>query len=228
MIDIDIILSDLKTDKDPRTKKSLDMLNKMLSDHHEAGEKDFSVTSIGRLSSSKGGPGYESLRATRNSHYRRLIEAWASKSGTGMKKPLAEFSRSREIPTDNKLLERLDDPALRAIFGQIIAERNRYRNEVNLLKQHANIVIDKRPVRQFDSTAETAQDNVEVLPALTGVLTNMEISALKYSISDECMEKQNWQYTNAGQVKDMEYNTEILPRGFVNGIRKLLNEISNN
>lgn len=108
------------------------------------------------------------------------------------------------------------------MFGQIIAERNRYRKEVNLLKQHANITIDKRPVRQFDASAEPS---VEVLPSLSGILTESEKNALAYAISDECMEKHNWQTTQAGQVKDMEYNIEIFPRGFATGLRKLLGEV---
>jgi len=33
----------------------------------------------------------------------------------------------------------------RALFGQIIAERNQLRKEVNLLKQNSNVVIDRRP-----------------------------------------------------------------------------------
>ena len=49
--------------------------------------------------------------------------------------------------------------------------------------------------------------------------------ALAYAISDECMEKHNWQTTQAGQVKDMEYNIEIFPRGFATGLRKLLGEV---
>lgn len=151
-----------------------------------------------------------------------MIEAWAAKCKTTTKKPLSPTSRSKSVPQDNKLLERIPDPAVRALFGQIIAERNRYRKEVNLLKQHANITIDKRPVRQFDASAEPS---VEVLPSLSGILTESEKKALAYAISDECMEKHNWQTTQAGQVKDMEYNIEIFPRGFATGLRKLLGEV---
>ena len=66
---------------------------------------------------------------------------------------------------------------------------------------------------------------IEVLPSLSGVLNEYEKKALVYSISDDCMDKNNWQYTRAGQVKEMEYNAEIFPRGFVTGIRKVLGEI---
>lgn len=226
-IDVVSILADLKDRTNPRTQKSLDKLNSILAEYHASGQKDFSVTTIGRLSSSEGGPGYQSLRATRNDHYRRLIEAWATKAGTSMKKPLAEFSRAREVPADHKLLERLDDPALRALFGQIIAERNRLKKEVNLLKQHANVVIDKHPMRQFYATAENAAENVGVLPALIGMLTPMQVKALEYAISAECMKKHGWQYTKAGQVKDVEFNTEVFPRGYVNAIDKILKKTGN-
>jgi len=221
-LDIDVILEDLKDGKVPRTRQNLDTLNTILKAYAESGQKDFSITQIGRISAADSGPGYEALRATRNTHYRALIEAWAQKCKTNIKKPLTAHARSKSVPVDNKLLERIPDPAVRALFGQIIAERNRYRNEVNLLKQHANITIDKRPVRQFDASSEPS---IEVLPSLTGVFTESEKKALAYAISDECMVKNDWQTTQAGQVKDMEYNTEIFPRGFVTGLRKLLGEV---
>ena len=221
-INIDIILADLKDDKVPRTQKNLDKLNDILKAYAGSGQRDFSIAQMGRVSAAEGGLGYEALRATKNKHYRTLIEAWAAKCKTTTKKPLSPTSRSKSVPQDNKLLERIPDPAVRALFGQIIAERNRYRKEVNLLKQHANITIDKRPVRQFDASAEPS---VEVLPSLSGILTESEKNALAYAISDECMEKHNWQTTQAGQVKDMEYNTEIFPRGFATGLRKLLGEV---
>ena len=221
-LNIDIILADLKDGKVPKTQQSLDKLNGILQAYAEAGQRDFSITQIGRISAAEGGPGYESIRATNNKHYRTLIEAWAQKCKTDTKKPLAPHSRSKTIPTDNALLERIPDAAVRALFGQIIAERNRYRNEVNLLKQHANITIDKRPVRQFDAAAVQA---VQVLPAFSNILTESEKQALAYAISGKCMEDHGWQTTQAGQVKDMEYNTEIFPRGFITGLRKILGEV---
>ncbi len=92
----------------------------------------------------------------------------------------------------------------------------------NLLKQHANVTIDKRPVRQFSTSAEPS---VEVLPSLSGILTESEKKALAYAISDECMESNNWQTTQAGQVKDMEYNAEIFPRGFITELKKLIDNM---
>ena len=177
MIDIEVILADLKEGKGSRTKKSLDTLNDILRVYHGGNNRDFSITQIGRVASARGGPGYASIRATKNDHYRRLIEAWAAYAGTTIKKPLAATSRNQKVPTDHKLLERIPDVALRAIFGQILAERNKLKTEVNILKQHANIIIDKRPNRQFDPRA-----NVEVLPPTSGVLNEQEVKSLEYAI----------------------------------------------
>ncbi|AJB72262.1 TPA: hypothetical protein JD053_28020 [Klebsiella michiganensis] len=218
-LNIDIILADLKEGKVKRTQQNLEKLNDTLKKYAESGQRDFSITKIGLVSAADGGLAYEALRATRNEHYRTLIKAWAATCNTSIQKPLSGTSRSKSVPADYKLLERIPDLAVRALFGQIIAERNRYRNEVNLLKQHANIIIDKRPVRQFHTTSEST---VAVLPSLSGILTHSEKKALAYSISEECMDKNNWQITQAGQVKDTDYNSEVFPRGFVTGLRKLL------
>lgn len=222
-MDINTILEDLKDGKNPRTQASLDKLNQTLQAYYEAGHRDFSITTIGRVSGEEGGVGYNSIRATKNAHFRKLIEAWATKAFTTLKKPLAKHSRSRHIPQDNQLLERIPDPAVRALFGQIIAERNRYRKEVNLIKQHANIVIDKRPVRQFEAEAENNQ--VEVLPSMSGMLIPLEVKALQYAISDECLINNGWITTKHGQVKSEEYQDEIFPRGYMTALKKILGEI---
>ncbi|MGO2274735.1 gamma-mobile-trio protein GmtX, partial [Pseudoalteromonas nigrifaciens] len=61
-LDIDVILEDLKDGKVPRTKQNLDTLNNILKVYAESGQKDFSITQIGRISAAESGPGYEALR----------------------------------------------------------------------------------------------------------------------------------------------------------------------
>lgn len=246
MIDTAVILEDLKEGKSPRTQQTLDVLNDILETYHGAKNRDFSITEIGRFSSENGGPGYNCLRATKNGHYRRLIEAWATHAGTTLKKPLGNTARSHQVPTEHKLLERISDVGVRSLFSQILAERNNLKKEINLLKQHANIVIDKRPVRQFDVQATEVTEvtdegslppPVTVITAVSRVLIPLEIEALKYAISKECMEDRNWEFTKTGQVKSNEElftaggtmvcgeGEQIFPRGFLTSIRKLLEEV---
>ena len=223
-IDIGVILEGLKDGKTTKTQQSLDKLNETLREYYERGERDFSITAIGRLSADDGGVGYESIRATANKHYRDLIEAWAAKAKTTTKQPLSTHSRSRRVPQDNQLLERIPDPALRVLFGQIIAERNRYRTQLNILKNQVEVVIDKRPVRQFDASAE---HSVQLLSSLKGIVSDNELKALRFAASDECIERQGWLVTQAGQVKN-ELGVEVFPRGFMSGLRKLVGEVDSN
>lgn len=220
-INIDVILEDLKDGKTTKTQRSLEKLNATLCASYERGERDFSITTIGRLSAEDGGVGYESIRATANQHYRDLVKAWAAKAKTTTKKPLSSHSRSRRVPQDNQLLERIPDPALRVLFGQIIAERNRYRTQLNILKNHAEVVIDKRPVRQMEASAKPS---VELLRSLEGIVSDNEIKALRFAASDECIERQGWLVTQAGQVKD-ELGGEVFPRGFMTGLHKIVGEV---
>jgi hypothetical protein len=217
-IDIELILDELKQGKSPRTQSSLEKLNDILKAYHVGGGRDYSITQIGRVSEAKGGVGYRSLRNTNNIHYRSLIEAWAAKAGTTTKKPIQESGRPKGPTEDNRLLQRINDPALRAHFGHVIAQRNRCMRDLKLLKSQADIVIDRRPQHV------QAASEVEVLPAFSGILTDMEKSALAYAITDECMEKQGWEVTRAGQVKG-EHGEEIYPRGYANAIKKILQQV---
>lgn len=218
-IDIDAVLDTLKDGKSSKTQASLDKLNETLSNYYAEGKRDFSITTMGRVSSEAGGVGYNSIRATANKHYRDLIEAWAAKAQTTTKKPATTLPRASG--QDYKLLERIDDTAVRALFGQIIRQRDRYKSEANMLKNQTKIIIDKRPTVYQEPQSET---NVELLPSLKGICTDNEIKALQAVCTDEWLEKHGFQANQLGQVKD-ELGMEILPRGFLTGLKKLLGEI---
>lgn len=86
LIDIDMILDDLKRDKNPRTQCSLDKLNHLLKRQFEEGKKDFSIGTIGQLSKENGGVGTVSIRNKSGEHFRLLIDAWATKANASVKK----------------------------------------------------------------------------------------------------------------------------------------------
>ena len=218
-IDVNAILDTLKDGKSAKAQASLDKLNETLSNYYADGKRDFSITTIGRVSGENGGVGYQSIRATANKHYRDLIEAWAAKAQTTTKKP--PTTSPRASGQDYKILERIDDTAVRALFGQIIRERDRYKSEANMLKNQTKIIIDKRPV---SAPLAQSESTVELLPALTGICTENEIKALQSICTDEWLEGLGYQANALGQVKD-ELGQEILPRGFLTGLKKLLGEV---
>ncbi|NQY36852.1 MAG: hypothetical protein HRT37_18185 [Alteromonadaceae bacterium] len=222
-IEPELLLEELKAGKNQRAKTSLDRLNTLLKTHFEANEKDFCIATIGRLSKEQNGISTISIRNKSGMHYRRLIEAWAVKADTNMKKPHALHSRKREVPSDNQLLERLDDPALRVIFGQIIAERNQLQRENRVLKSNIEVVVDIRPTSMVNAQAQT-HNYFEVLPALAGLFLPSEIDALKAATSDVFIARQGWKVKeDTGAVLDIN-NRPLFKAGFVTAIKKILRQ----
>ncbi|AXS82308.1 gamma-mobile-trio protein GmtX [Marinobacter sp. Arc7-DN-1] len=218
-IDVDSVLDTLKDGKTAKTRASLDKLSQSLKSYYESGARDFSITTIGRMSAENGGVGYQSIRATANKHYRDLIEAWAAKAQTTTKKP--GVGLAKKTSQDYQLLKRIDDTAVRALFGQIIRERDRYKSEANMLKNQTKIIIDKRPTA---FTASQSEGSEEWLPSLNGICSDNEIKALQTVCTEEWLEKLGFRANELGQVKD-EYGAEVLPRGFLTALKKILGEV---
>lgn len=217
MIDAQMIFEDLKGQASTRQAKSLTVLNDVLKAQHAAGERNFSIAEVARLSAMRGGPSAQTIRNKTGLVFRQIIEAWAAQAGASMKAPINPLAKANRVPKDYELLERIADPALRALFGQIIAERNRYRNELNILKACSELIIDKRPMQQFEQTSDSGAG--QLLPALN--LNVMEITALKAAVSNEFFQQREWSVNAAGQVKD-ESRREIYKHGYVNAIKKVL------
>lgn len=220
MVDAQVIFENLKAQAATRQAKSLTILNEVLRAQYDADERNFSIAEIARLSVERGGPTAQTIRNKTGLVFRQLIEAWAAQTGATLKTPANPLVKGNKVPKDFELLQKIADPALRAVFGQIIAERNRFRNELNTLKANSEVVIDKRPVRQSEQAA--ANGTMQVLPALN--LNNMEIDALKAAVSEEFFECREWAVSPAGQVKDVNMR-EIYKHGYVNAIQKILKAI---
>lgn len=219
-IDINVILADLKEGKSKATQESLDYLNALLEARYKVGEKDYSIATIGKVSKESGGIGTVSIRNKSGEHYRRLIDAWATKANTTMKKPPVAHSRANYTPKDEELLQRLDDPALRAIFGQIIAQKKRLEAENRILKNQAEVIVDMRPNKQ------SVQFNaVEVIPSLTGLFLETEVDALKDAIDEDSLARKGLIKTSTGAIKDTDGHT-LFKVGFAKAIQKLLKQAS--
>lgn len=221
-VEINTILEDLKSGKASRTQDSLEMLNTLLEARFNAGEKDYSIAEIGRVSKAEGGIGTVSIRNKTGEHFRLLINAWATKANTTMKKPPVPQSRKLDTPSDMHLLKRLDDPAMRAVFGQIIAMKNKLEAENSILKQNAEVVVDMRP-KQVRHVEQQHQE-VSILPALDGVLLPSDVEALKDAIDKQKMVERGWIVSKYGAVKD-EHERPLFKNGFVSAIQKILDQV---
>jgi hypothetical protein len=222
MVDPTLIFEGLIAKANAQQAKSIRVLHEVLEEHAQAEGCNYSIAEIARLSVSKGGPSASTIRNKTGLCFRQLIEAWAAKAGLSMKKPANLKLKSNSLPKDNELLHRIDDPALRAVFGMIIAERNRFRNELNSLKANTEFVIDRRP-HKSTIHSEAREEGVQVFPSLKGVLNEMEVAALQAAVTDEFFVQQGWRVSLAGQVK--HDGGELYKHGYVNALRKILKEI---
>lgn len=221
-VDIKLILENLKFGKSQRTQDSLNKLNTLLETRFNAKEKDYSIATIGRVSKADGGIGEVSIRNKTGEHFRLLIDAWATKANTSMKKPPVSHSRKNKIPTEMELLKQLDDPVMRVVFGQIIAEKNKLKAENRILKQNTEVIVDMRPNQNI--SVEQVHQGIQVLSSLDGLLLLSDVEALKDAINEDKMAQRGWTVSKYGAVKD-EHERPLFKNGFVLAIKKILNQL---
>jgi len=160
------------------------------------------------------GPWAGELHSTLGKHYCELITAWAIQNGNDTDKP----NKKQKPIAGEEFLRRIPDPADRALAGFIIAERNRLRGEVNLLKSKSNIVIDRRP--PLGDIRHANGGLIQILPQGAELLPT-EREALEKAtdptwLKDHGMEEG----THHQLLKDN--GRELFPMGFLSAIRKMV------
>lgn len=211
----DELLDLLKTKSNTRKQRSLDIINGICREQVERGSKDFSIATIGRLSAEKSGPSPQTIRNKGGEDFRALIVSWAEHSKGAMKKP----PKVQESGISS-ILFKIDDPAVRSIVGSILATNAKLQREVNLLKQQAEIVIDRRTV-PLSPTQQKGIDSIGV----SGDLTPTELTALSYAISDGLMSQEGWVIEKNGRVVN-NLGRIIFKAGFYSAIKKILKNIN--
>lgn len=203
----EIVFDELKLGAGTRTMRNLEKIHEACREIHQTGRKDFSLAAVGRKSEACGGPSAGTLYTAAGKPFRALIAAWAQHAGIASDK-------ENDPRTEDDWLRRMPDPADRALIGMMIAERNRLRHEVNLLKSKAAIVVDRR------TAAAAGRDVIEILsPPTALVLTERE--ALAKILSEKWIEEHGLKIGSHGSLLN-ERGRELFPIGFVPGLRKLL------
>jgi hypothetical protein len=211
----DEVLNTLKSDARPQKQRNLDILHAVCRELHGLGSRDFSLATVGRMSEERNGMSRNALYNKTSEDFRTLIGAWGCFAGKTTSKQAQSLKPLAEVD----LLRRINDPALRSLLGSIVAERNRLRGEVNLLRANANVVIDRRTLPGHAHVMPEGQV-MQVLPALAH-LTDSEISALTKAISPAFLIQEGWQEGPDGQIVNAK-GRAVFDIGFANGIRKLL------
>jgi hypothetical protein len=189
----------------PQKVKNLHAIHDLCRAQHQVGSKDFSIPTIGKLCEERGILKARGLYNAPLADYRALIDAWAVYAGPATPKPI-------KVPATDEYIVRIEDPAIRILVQQVIAERNKLKSQLNTLKAATTVVVDRRPAER---------GNVDSPRAPSLGLTESERKALEKATSLAFLEAQAWREVELGEIVNARGRT-IFDPGFATGLRKLL------
>ncbi|MDQ0741237.1 gamma-mobile-trio protein GmtX [Pseudomonas sp. W4I3] len=192
-------------------RANLVKMHELCRKQYEASSRDFLLPAIGRLAEADGIIKGRALYNAQSADYRVLIEAWAAYAGPPAPKPA-------KILASHEYLMRIEDPAIRSIMQAIIAERDKLKAQLNVLKANTQVTVDRRPLGATIASAPGAQ--VAVL-ALAAQLTPSEYEALLKAISPEHLETCGLREGSHGEIVN-ERGRTLFDVGFARAIRKIL------
>lgn len=195
-------------------RANLAKMHELCRKRHEAGSRDFSLPTIGRLAETEGILKGRTLYNAPSADYRAHIEGWATYAGPPAPKPVKTLA-------SHDYLMRIGDPAIRSIMQAIIAERDKLKAQLNVLKAHTQVTVDRRPLAATTSSAPGMQP-VAVLK-LAAQLTPSEREALHKAVSADYLEERGLREGSHGEIVN-ERGRMVFEVGFARAIRKVLGD----
>lgn len=195
-------------------RANLTKMHELCRKQHEAGPRDFSLSAIGRLAEADGILKGRALYNAQSADYRVLIEAWEAYAGPPAPTP-------PKMLASHEYLMRIEDPAIRSIMQAIIAERDKLKSQLNILKANTQVTVDRRPLGATVSSAPGAQP-IAVL-ALSAQLTPSEREALQKAVSADYLEERGLKEGSHGEIVN-ERGRAVFEVGFARAIRKVLGD----
>jgi len=211
----DEVLANLKTSTNTRAARNLDIVHDVCRLIYKAtGPKDYSFATIGRRTQEQNGPSLNTYYSPKGARFCELVRAWAEYDGSSSEKPRKPLKQRSE----DQLLTAINDLALRARIGLLIAERNRLRGEVNDLKANTKPVIDLRSASGH--LHEAGGQMIQVFEPLASLL-DTEHEALEKSVTDKWLESHGMKRGPDGEIATRKGQI-LFPIGFLNAITKML------
>jgi len=195
----------------------LEVTHHVCAELHRLGSKDFSLATVGRMSEERGGMSQRAHYNSTSRDFKTLIRTWANFALAGAN-PSTEAKVHEARQNDSGLLKKIDDPALRTLLGYIIAERDRLRSEVKLLRTHTNVVVDRRILPGHINVTPKGQI-VQVMSS--AALSDTEKQALSRVISAEFLTQEGWSEGPNGEILNSR-GRKLFDIGFANAVRKVL------
>lgn len=193
-------------------RKNLELLWNVLEGMWRDGCRSYGLAEVGRRLTEAGGPKTQSLRNEGGEDFRRIIEAFGI-CARGHSSVQQGPGRSQlELAVDC-----LHDPALRAMFRQVVAENKLYKTQNDQLRSSFK---ELSITRQVDTLSTVNAPQFEVSTP-TAPLTTREKDLLRRNLSPERFEENGWKITEEGSVMD-DTGIVVLSPGFLTIMGKLL------
>ncbi|WP_052370858.1 gamma-mobile-trio protein GmtX [Chromobacterium haemolyticum] len=194
-------------------RKNLELLWRVLEGMWCEGSRDYGVAEVGRRLAEAGGPKTQSLRNEGGQDFRRVIEAFAVCAGARGRVQMVQGRSQLDIA-----VEALPDPAVRAIFRQVVAENKLYKSQNDQLRSAFKKLSVRRPANvQLEQPVEGAVQN-QVTE--NSVLTQGERDLLRKNIAPSRFEENGWTILGNGGVLDSD-GVMVLSPGFVAVVNRL-------
>jgi hypothetical protein len=146
--------------------------------------------------------------------YVTLIRSWEAYNGPKQSRPSKVETHGSE---KYAFLKKIEDPAVRSLCQMAFAERDKLKNELNLLKSKTVISIDMRPLGTQARPGSSEIVSGTSVPALT----DSEREALNAAIDRTKLAIKGWRLGETGEVLD-DRGRFVFNPGFATGITKLL------
>lgn len=192
----------------PKSVRSLRVIDEVCSEQVSRGSHDFSIATIARLSSAKGGPTENYLRTEAAERYRALIDAYKQQQGV---RP----TRKRPPSEVDAILEGVRDATLRTRLGILLSE----------------LVSLRRQQRGFGALGPATK--AEATPALQRLkgppsdpavqLTPLQRMALQQAIDPSHLKDWGWQLDGDDRVVTRDGQT-VFAAGFASAVRVVLEQ----
>lgn len=195
-----------------RKIESLQLIYQICEEQRARGSSDYSVVTIGRLSSERGGPSAAAIRNKPGEDYRALMKAFAdSVDGFSKKRSMAAGD-----PVDD-ILEGVVDPVLRARLNLLLAEMRSLRGQLLATRHLAN----QNAVLELDGASNLPLKPPAGNSDIEQILSAQEIEALAMALKPASLEHWGWKVDKAGRVLT-DTGQVVFRAGFATAIQKTI------
>lgn len=208
-----IIAKGNRSDKVVKLQKLHELCSQEYSRNSQGG-RDLSIANMARIAETHRLFKARTIYNKPSEDYSALIKAWETYNGPKLSKLIKVQHTSQD---KYAFLKKIEDPAIRSLCHMAMIERDKLRQELNMLKSTYVAPIDNRPLG-----AEIVKGSKDVVVIEAAAqLTDSERRALTDAIDAKSLAQHKLSLGDTGEIKDAQGRFIFNP-GFATGIAKVL------